>query len=201
MPTPPTAVASNNAGKSGAHPDWKAALINRRALQRGFRKDEIDDLQQELSLIFSKFVFDPAKANGGSERTALLAIINNHLSMAQRTNARYLRAVDGFAEAQTAPSIRGPGQADHEIACDRAADVRTMLAGLSPGDRAIAEGLMNGDPVSAIAKRRHRSRHAIVLGIARIRDHAKACGLDLWVHDRPTTGAPIRSTTAIPSEE
>lgn len=60
----------------GVLDDWKLKLITRRARRMGFRDFELDDAQQQTVLALLHFRFDPARANGACESTAVTAVID-----------------------------------------------------------------------------------------------------------------------------
>jgi integrase len=68
----------------------KLAWINSRARRMGFRRQDLDDVQQQVSIALLQFTFDPSKSNGASERTAITAVIDRQLRKIRRTRTRHV---------------------------------------------------------------------------------------------------------------
>jgi DNA-binding NarL/FixJ family response regulator len=136
----------------------------------GFPRHEWPDLLQKLALEISGFAFDPAKANGATELTAICCLVDRRLISALRAKRRYqkrigkVRPEDAYEEQ---PGLR--------------LDVREALAGLSPREQAVCEGLSRGDTISEIAKALECGRATIRRLIEKIRQRFTALGLDGWV--------------------
>ncbi len=164
-------------------PTWKMDLIKIRARRLGFQTHELEDIKQDLLPTVFDFDFDPDRANGGTERTALTRVIDNQLIKIVRSRGRYQKMVNTVAE-----------QAQHEEACredhseapgitewDRQHDVADCLQRLDDEDRLICEALAEGEAVSQIARRLGLSWSAMEVMITRIRQRFTAMGLDAWV--------------------
>jgi hypothetical protein len=65
---------------------WKVALILRRAIRMGFRRHDLEDVQQQVVVELLAFTFDPAKSNGASETTVITALIDNTLKTIRRAH-------------------------------------------------------------------------------------------------------------------
>jgi len=164
---------------------WKVALLVRRAKRMGFRRDELDDVQQTVVLKMADFKFDPEKANGASETTALTGMIDRQLRTMRRAKLRYRRRLDqmraesGCADDQHATNEEL--QPSYEEPTALVCDVREAVAGLGPRDRQLCTALAAGQSVDEIAKGLGCGWHTVQRRIARIREHFCRIGLDDWI--------------------
>ncbi len=160
---------------------WKVALIRRRAKKRGFRRDEMADVEQQIVLAMSDFRFDPAKANGANEKTVLTALIDRQLSTLCRAKLRRERNVASQPVDPHHDECIAPG---HVIPQDGAAlvsDVREALGRLPSQDREICTALAAGESIDEIARTRSCSWHTIKRRIDDIRQHFERIGLNGWI--------------------
>lgn len=81
-------------------PAEKLELIHQRALLKGVRRQDLDDLLQLAVMEVLAFKFEPAKANGATETTALIAVIDNCINFFWRKAARYRNRVKRFDEEE-----------------------------------------------------------------------------------------------------
>jgi DNA-binding NarL/FixJ family response regulator len=158
-------------------------ITHRRARRRGYRREELPDLRQDLAPTLAAFRFDAAKSNGACERTVLVSIIDRQLAMALRTRARWQRLRAEYSDACASAERQRAERREvaHEIEVDRATDVASALGTLAPVEQTVARALMKGERLSAIAKRLGRTRYDIERLLERIRDHFRVCGVDAWV--------------------
>ncbi len=163
---------------------WKVDIIADRAWKRGFRPDELDDVQQEIIPAVLAFRFDSEKSNGATERTALTALVNNRLTFIQRGRARQLKNHERYMDAI---GMKGDKPVE-EIAADvnpdtgaMAFDVREAVAVLDPRERAVCAALSRGDNRLSIARTMGMTRCAVTRMISNIRQKFQAVGLDAWV--------------------
>ncbi len=176
-------ITNNHENPEHSVARWKTDLIQIRARRLGFQTHELEEIQQDLLPNVVDFRFDPSKANGGTERTALTKIIDNQLIKIVRSRGRYQKMVNTVAE-----------QTQHDKACredlaeatgitewDRQHDVADCLQRLDDNDRLVCEALADGEAVSQIARRLGLSWSAMESVIARIRQRFTAMGLDAWV--------------------
>ena len=71
--------------------DWKIELALGRIRVMGFPKRDWPDLMQELAMVMLECRYDPAKANGATEETALFAVVSRrvlHLLRGEPEHAR-----------------------------------------------------------------------------------------------------------------
>ncbi|MFW6042007.1 MAG: hypothetical protein ACOC8M_03310, partial [Guyparkeria sp.] len=87
----------------GVIEQWKVDLITHRAKLQGFRPHELPDALQEAVLVVLEFEYDPNHANGATERTALVPIIDNRLRKMKRSATRYRAHVERLG--QNAPEF------------------------------------------------------------------------------------------------
>jgi RNA polymerase sigma factor (sigma-70 family) len=155
---------------------WKVDLIVRRAEGMGFRRDEIEDVQQELILDVMRFRYDAAKSNGAREATALVALIDNRLKKLVRAQARYRVRIDRFRE--------GAERSYDPVADDeRAFDVRSVVASLAERDRDVCQALGSGLTPHEIAETLGCGWHTVDRIVGRLRRRFEESGLDAWVRE------------------
>jgi len=159
---------------------WKVDLIKRRGLRMGFRRDEIDDLQQQIVPHLLRFTFDPAKANGASEKTALTALIDRQLKAISRAQARYRRHVEQPLQDFETDEETPPSAIFYEPS-DMVLDVQLTVAALSPRERAICTALSEGRPLSEIAQLLQCDWHTVQSDIQNIRTRFENLGMQGWI--------------------
>ena len=165
---------------------WKVDLVIGRARRKGFRKDEIEDVQQEIIPAVLAFKYDVAKANGATEATALTALIDNRLAFLQRGRARQCkheekyRKLYGWADGELSPLHVYP---NHERQADLAMDVSQSVATLTPGEQAVCAALSHDRARRRIAEDLGVSRYRLDRMINGIREQFMAMGLDAWMCD------------------
>ena len=155
-----------------------------RALKRGFRPEELDDVMQEILPEVLAFRFDSRKSNGATERTALTALVNNRLTFLQRCRARRLKTHERYLEAIGLTGDKSVEQIAEDLDPEAGAlayDVREAVAGLEPQEQAVCAALSRGDNRLGIARATGMTRCAVARMIERIRDRFEALGLDAWV--------------------
>ena len=163
---------------------WKVDIIADRALKRGFRPDELDDVQQEIVPAVLAFRFDSQKSNGATERTAVTALVNRRLTFIQRGRARQLKHHERYMELIGLKNDKPFEEVPDEVnpnAVAMAFDVRESVAGLPPQEQAVCAALSRGDNRLGIAKAMGITRSAVNRMIGHIREQFRAGGLDAWV--------------------
>ena len=151
---------------------WKVDLIIARAKCMGFRKDELPDLMQDLALILSRFEYDPDRADGAKEGTAVQAVVDNHLLFARRTAERYQAAVEAGAP-RSEPMCDAE---DDELAYD----VQEILETLPEQERLICLGLAEGRSKDELAAQLGCSWHTVHKAVRRMASHFRELGLEGW---------------------
>jgi len=150
---------------------WKAKLIVSRAKRMRFPQDDIEDVQQEIILDVLDFRYDPAKSGGATEKTALIALIDNRLKNIIRSRERCRQHVRPCEEEVDPNHNPVP-------ACITAVDVGMASESLSPGEHLVCRALSQGDSKHDIAKMLGCGWHTVDRIIGRIRGHFKELNPD-----------------------
>jgi RNA polymerase sigma factor (sigma-70 family) len=162
---------------------WKVKLAVSRI--RAFRlpKDEWEDALQDIAIAILQFRFDPTKANGAKESTALCSLINNILRMTVRLKERDRRRLDKYASGQSHAFDQETGE---PIAEDSPAslrmDVAAAVKAMTSFERSVCTRLCRGDSMKAIAKQLRCDRGRIRRTVATIRRRMRQAGIDGWLH-------------------
>jgi len=163
---------------------WKVEVILDMARKKGFRPDELDDVQQEIVPALMTFRYDREKSNGATERTAVTALVNRRLAFIQRGRARQRKNHERYMEStelkRDAPFEEIPDDVRPD-AVALAFDVREAVAGLPPQEQAVCAALSRGESCIGIARAMGLKRCAVACLIRHIREKFKAGGLDAWV--------------------
>lgn len=153
----------------------KLAWINSRARRMGFRRQDLDDVQQQVSIALLQFTFDPSKSNGASERTAITAVIDRQLRKIRRTRTRHVDRLgcseDLPTDLQDGYGLAGVHHARH------ATDIGVAMKKLCPTARTICEQLSEGQSINEIANRMGVSWHTVNKHLATIRECFASVGL------------------------
>jgi len=163
---------------------WKVDVILDMARKKGFRPDELDDVQQEIVPAVLAFRFDSQKSNGATERTAVTALVNRRLTFIQRGRARQLKHHERYMELiglKNDKPFEEIAEDVHPDAVAMAFDVREAVAGLPAQEQAVCAALSRGDNRLGIAKAMGLTRSAVECLIRHIREQFHAGGLDAWV--------------------
>lgn len=148
---------------------WKVRLIVSRAKRLGFRRHDLEDVQQELALDVIAFRYDPSK--GAAEPTALTSMIDNRLKAIRRRSWRYAMRVTSAGDGPQLEVLLVDGQADLRL------DVLTVMATLSATELAICLRLIQGQSVRQIARHLKRGWHWVDRIIKGIRGRFELMGL------------------------
>ena len=156
---------------------WKVDLIVSRARRFGFRRQDLEDAQQQIVWVLLGFEFDPARSNGATEETVVTALIDNQLLTLRRTRQRYQRHVSGND---------GDLSDDNALATEclaakqftAASDVATVMAHLSPAARQVCSSLANGFSLNEISQQQGVGWHTVERQIRGIRHRFEELGID-----------------------
>lgn len=172
---------SNNYGNEVA--PWKTDLILSRARRLGFRAVQLPEVQQDLVPTVAAFVFDPAKANGGCERTALISVIDHLLIKHLRQRGRQQQLLATMAKKVLIEESARPDldEAADITRWDRQHDLATCISRLPEDEQVICRALANGESLARISTRLGLSWSAMQRSIGRIRSVFTASGLDAWM--------------------
>ena len=157
----------------GVIEQWKVDLITHRAKLLGFRAHELPDALQEAVLVVLEFEYDPNHANGATERTALVPIIDNRLRKMKRSATRYRAHLERLG--QSAPEF------SREEVDPRVLDVASVVADLTEREQAVCRGLADGLSKAQIARELGCGWHTVERIIRRLRQRFEELGLDGWV--------------------
>ncbi|MBI5864923.1 MAG: sigma-70 family RNA polymerase sigma factor [Planctomycetes bacterium] len=160
-----------------------ARLIVSRARRMRLRRDEIDDLQQQIVPALANFKFDEARSNGASRTTALISVIDLQVKMYVRAKRRYSQRLEKlhaepsrYATRVVARRVPAPAEP-----LDLRIDVDAAMARLTEREREVCRLLGDGWSIRIIAKRLGFGRDTINRDIAHIREVFVAAGLRAWV--------------------
>lgn len=164
--------------------EWNTDLIVIRARRFGLHGSDVDDAIEEIILDVIGFCFDPTRSNGASERTALIALIDNRLKEQRRKHRRYdthlRRAAAELRNVRPAAS-----DASRLIRASlMAADVCDAIQRLSPFDQAVCAGLAQDHSVNRIARELGCGWKRVATAEARIRAKFESWDLDQWLEER-----------------
>ncbi len=163
---------------------WKVDVILDMARKKGFRPDELDDVQQEIVPAVLALRFDSRKSNGATERTAVTALVNRRLTFIQRGRARQLKNHERYMESVGLNGDKPFEEIAEDVRPDAVAmafDVREAVARLPAQEQALCAALSRGDNRLEIARAMGLKRCAVECMIRRIREQFQAGGLDAWV--------------------
>jgi DNA-directed RNA polymerase specialized sigma24 family protein len=151
---------------------WKVRLIISRAKRLGFRRHDLEDVQQEVVLEVVAFRFDPAK--GASESTPLTKLIDNRLKAIRRKAARYAARITSVGDAMA--------MEEASLFCEETVplrlDVMTALASMTGDEIAVCIHLIHGLSVRQIARELGRGWHSVNRIIIGIRERFRTMGLE-----------------------
>lgn len=152
---------------------WKVDLIIARARRMGFRRDELEDVQQELVLDLLNFRYDPGKSNGAKELSVIVQVIDNRLRNLRRSAERYVKRI-GLVEPMA--------EAFYDLdAVDLAIDVRETVAALSHPEQLVCQGLEQGCSKHQVAEQLGWSWHRVNRLVKSIRRSFSEIGLNEWL--------------------
>jgi RNA polymerase sigma factor (sigma-70 family) len=159
-------------------------LIAKRARRFHVSRDDIDDLQQQIVPLLTRFRFDPSRANGATCATALTGVIDRQIKAYLRSKHRYQRRVERLQTLsgnRVGESTISSEQATPPEPTDLRIDLERTMSSFSPRDREICQGLGHGLTVKAIAAQLGCGRDTVTRAVARIRRRFEAAGLRAWI--------------------
>jgi RNA polymerase sigma factor (sigma-70 family) len=156
---------------------WKVDLIVSRAKRLGFQRQDLEDAQQSIVLELLAFQFDPSKANGATESTAVTSVIDHQLLNLRRRRNRYARRVtecdNDFADDNAVASAWQDG-----LRIAVRSDLDTATSRLTPIARQICELLADGLSLNEIATALGVGWHTVNRHLQHIRQCFEQLGLD-----------------------
>jgi len=156
---------------------WKVDLIISRARRLGFRRQDLEDAQQQIVIALLAFEFDAERSNGATEETAVTALIDHQLLTLRRTRERYGRRVSGTDDELRDDNALAMEclEAKHLIAAN---DVETVMARLSPVARQVCSALADGLSLNEISQRLGVGWHTVERQVRGIRQCFEQLGID-----------------------
>lgn len=164
---------------------WKVELIVERARKLGFRRDELEDVQQELILDVIAFEYDESRSNGATERTALTSLIDHRLKTIRRAQRRYQ---DHIEQLEPLPEVDERQDIEHQ---QRRLDVEDAVNSLCEEDQELCRALAEGRSINEFAHANGCGWHTVKRRVNQVRDHFEVHGLDEWISERPLSIAWI----------
>ena len=156
---------------------WKVDLIMARAKRLGFRRQDLEDAQQQIVVELLEFEFDPARSNGATEETAITSLIDHQLLTLRRSRNRYAERVSTGSDAISDDESLADVCHDHERVVTNA-DVATAMSRLSPFAQQICSALGDGLSVNEIAQRLGVGWHTVERQVHAIRECFERLGID-----------------------
>ena len=157
----------------GVIEEWKVDLIASRAKLLGFRKHELPDAMQEAVLELLNFDYDPDHENGAKESTVLTTVIDNRLRKMKRSATRY----NGYLKRMG----YGATEFSRDEVDERAMDVASIVASLTPREQAVCQGLAEGQSKTQIARQLGCGWHTVDRIVTGLQEHFRQVGLGGWV--------------------
>lgn len=167
---------------NGCIEDWKIRLALSRMKAMGLPPNLWPDALQQLAVAITQFRFDPERASGAKESTALCALINHRLTTMLRVEQRERERVARYRESL---GLTGRRNGEQLIAQDDASelrlDVQMAVAALPTTERDVCARLMRGHTIRRIAADLGCSWRAARRVVEHIRARFEHVGLDGWV--------------------
>ena len=153
----------------------KLELIRSRAVRFGIKRHDLEDAVQDVIIDLLEFTRDAEKANGASESTILVTVIDRRLNKWLRAQKRYQDMVERCGTML--PSGDELAYDSSVEASDAAIDVESLLADLPELERQVAMMLSEGHSAYAIADELGVGRRAVNSAIDVIRERFTSVGL------------------------
>jgi len=157
----------------GGMEEWKIKLAIARIMRFRVPQEVWQDTMQELAIVIHEFTFDADKAHAASEETILCRLLDNRIRMLARSNGRrqaMLERLSQMTQNEEDGHVPAEGLAQ--------ADVRHVLATLTPLQQQICRGLMDGLSELQIAALTGRHYTTICRHVRRIREAFIAEGFE-----------------------
>ncbi len=153
----------------------KLDLIRSRAVRFGIKRHDLEDAIQDVALYLLEFTPDPNKANGASESTILIGVIDLRLKQWLRTQQRYQDMVDRCG------AMLPPGdELATESACEASnttLDVTSLMADLPAFEQQVGRMLSEGHTATSIARELGIGRRTVNEAVEAIRERFVKAGL------------------------
>lgn len=152
----------------------KLELVRSRAVRFGLKRHDLEDAVQDVILDLLEFTPDPDKANGASESTILVTVIDRRLIKWLRAQKRYQDTLERCGAML--PAGEEPMASDNTEAQDAAIDVTALLADLPEFEQQVGRLLSDGDSAYSIARELGVGRRAVETAMAVIRERLAKAG-------------------------
>ena len=153
----------------------KLELIRSRAVRFGIKRHDLEDAIQDVILDLLEFSPDPEKANGASESTILVTVIDRRLNKWLRSQKRYQGMLER-CEAMLPSDEELTTESDIETS-DVGIDVSTLLADLPEFEQQVGQLLSEGKNATSIARKLGVKRPVVCEAMEFIRERFLAAGL------------------------
>lgn len=152
----------------------KLELVRSRAVRFGLKRHDLEDAVQDVMLDLLEFTPDPDKANGASESTILVTVIDRRLIKWLRAQKRYQNTLERCGAML--PASEEPLAEDETEAQNTAIDVAALLADLPEFEQQVGRLLSDGDSAYSIARELGVGRRAVEAAMAVIRERLAEAG-------------------------
>ncbi|MBX3452843.1 MAG: sigma-70 family RNA polymerase sigma factor [Planctomycetaceae bacterium] len=153
----------------------KLELIRSRAVRFGIKRHDLEDAVQDVIIDLLEFTPDAEKANGASESTILVTVIDRRLNKWLRAQKRYQDMVERCGTML--PSGDELAYDSSVEASDAAIDVESVLTDLPEFERQVGKMLSEGHSAYSIADELGVGRRAVNSAIDVIRERLTSAGL------------------------
>lgn len=153
----------------------KLELIRSRAIGVGLKRHDLEDIVQDIALYLLKFEPDPAKANGASESTILISVIDLRIKHWLRTRQRYLDMVDRCG-LMLPSEDELPTDGGYE-ASELTMDVESILSQLPEFEQQVGRMLTSGHTITSITRELRVGRQCVEDAVDALRDRFSEAGL------------------------
>ncbi len=153
----------------------KLELIRSRAIRFGLKRHDLEDAIQDVILDLLEFSPDPEKANGASESTILVTVIDRRLNKWLRSQKRYQDMLDRCGDMLPADEELTT-ESDIETS-DVGIDVSALLADLPEFEQQVGQLLSEGENATSIARELGVKRPVVCEAMEFIRERFLAAGL------------------------
>jgi len=151
--------------------------IATRARRMGFKRHDIEDVQQQIMLVLMDFQFDPERTNGASEQTVITSVIDRQLRKLKRSKNRYGEHVAGSEDLPSDVEDDSFG-AEATTHVNMAQDIAIARSQLTEFEQLICDALAQGLSINEIAKNMDINWHTVNKHVAKIRERFQSVGLD-----------------------
>ena len=152
----------------------KLELIRSRAVRFGLKRHDLEDAVQDVIIDLLEFTPDPDKANGASESTILIAVIDRRLMEWLRTRSRYQDMVErcGVMLPSEDELATDGGYESSELAMD----VESILSQLPEFEQQVGRMMTSGHTITSITRELRVGRQCVEDAVDAIRERFSEAG-------------------------